>query len=104
SYEKQQTVTKVIPLPPPPLPHDFYLRYLPAECQLSERTLHRASIRIASVLESMGAKAQRRRFKTLKAEIKRQEVQRIFAQINAQTALGRRDDALLRLLYSRFHE
>lgn len=36
--------------------------------------------------------------------LERQEVQRIFDQINAQTALGRRDDALLRLLYSGFHE
>jgi len=36
--------------------------------------------------------------------LERQEVQRIFDQINAQTALGRRDDALLRLLYSWFHE
>jgi integrase/recombinase XerD len=47
---------------------DPYLRYLQEECELATVTIQRARRQVSSFLETLGRKAARNRFKTLRAE------------------------------------
>lgn len=46
---------------------DSYTRYLHTDCQFSAMTIKRAGMQIGSMLDLMQSKAERRRFKTIKA-------------------------------------
>ncbi len=47
---------------------DPYLKHLRNECELSQVTIQRAQVQVSSFLETLGPKAARTRFKTLRAE------------------------------------